>query len=154
MYAIRSYYVCEDDVEVVERIRVEVVIAHDAAEAVAAEEQLQLGRELFVLVGHRNVEIGGRQAVEVDRRPGLVLAIGDDGLRGPRITQLPFGDQRNARHLDVLVVNKADGELAAAAGRAAADYANAVRLLPPGHEGWQPPVLTCSARTGTGIAEA
>jgi LAO/AO transport system kinase len=53
---------------------------------------------------------------------------------------------------DILVVNKADGELEAAAGRAAAEYANAIRLLPPGHEGWQPPVLTCSAKTGTGIA--
>lgn len=54
---------------------------------------------------------------------------------------------------DILVVNKADGELGAAAGRAAAEYANAVRLLPPSHEGWQPPVLTCSAKTGKGIAE-
>jgi LAO/AO transport system kinase len=53
---------------------------------------------------------------------------------------------------DILVVNKADGELEAAAGRAAADYANAIRLL-PGREGWQPPVLTCSAKTGAGIAE-
>ncbi len=53
---------------------------------------------------------------------------------------------------DILVVNKADGELEAAAGRAAAEYANAIRLLPPGHEGWQPPVLTCSAKTGMGIA--
>jgi LAO/AO transport system kinase len=54
---------------------------------------------------------------------------------------------------DILAINKADGELEAAAGRAAAEYASAVRLLPPGHEGWQPPVLTCSAKTGTGIAE-
>jgi LAO/AO transport system kinase len=54
---------------------------------------------------------------------------------------------------DILAINKADGELEAAAGRAAAEYANAVRLLPPGHEDWQPPVLTCSAKSGTGIAE-
>jgi LAO/AO transport system kinase len=54
---------------------------------------------------------------------------------------------------DILAINKADGELEAAAGRAASEYANAVRLLPPGHEGWQPPVLTCSATSGTGIAE-
>jgi LAO/AO transport system kinase len=44
-------------------------------------------------------------------------------------------------------------ELAAAAGRAAAEYANAIKLLQPGTGDWQPPVLTCSARTGTGIAE-
>ena len=54
---------------------------------------------------------------------------------------------------DILAINKADGELEAAAGRAAAEYASAIRLLPPGHEGWQPPVLTCSAKTGAGIAE-
>ncbi|MDX1576190.1 MAG: methylmalonyl Co-A mutase-associated GTPase MeaB [Kiloniellales bacterium] len=54
---------------------------------------------------------------------------------------------------DILAINKADGELEAAAGRAAAEYGNAIRLLPPGHEGWQPPVLTCSAKTGAGIAE-
>jgi len=54
---------------------------------------------------------------------------------------------------DMLVINKADGEFEAAAGRAAAEYANAIRLLPPGLEGWQPPVQTCSAKTGKGMAE-
>ena len=52
---------------------------------------------------------------------------------------------------DIVLVNKADGELADAAGRAAADYANALRLLRPRVPGWQVPVLTCSAREGRGI---
>jgi LAO/AO transport system kinase len=75
----------------------------------------------------------------------LLLPAGGDELQGLKrgIVELA----------DILAINKADGELEAAAGRAAAEYANAVRLLPPGHEGWQPPVLTCSAKSGTGIAE-
>ena len=54
---------------------------------------------------------------------------------------------------DLLVVNKADGEFGAAANRAAADYANALRLLHPAMAQWMPEVRTCSAVEGTGIAE-
>jgi LAO/AO transport system kinase len=54
---------------------------------------------------------------------------------------------------DVVVVNKADGELAAAAGRTAADYRNALGLMRPRHPDVHPEVLTASAITGTGIPE-
>lgn len=54
---------------------------------------------------------------------------------------------------DLLVVTKADGELAAAAGRAVADYRHAVQLMRPRSPNWRPPVLQCSALTGSGIAE-
>ncbi len=60
---------------------------------------------------------------------------------------------------DILVVNKADGDLAAAARRSVADYAAALRLLHPGHpegpsgSGWEPPVLAASAIGGMGLAE-
>ncbi len=69
---------------------------------------------------------------------------------------------------DVLVVNKADGDLAAAARRSVADYAAALRLLHPrgtvhpggpgesresGESGWEPPVLAASALEGTGLGE-
>lgn len=54
---------------------------------------------------------------------------------------------------DLLLVNKADGELAAIAGRTAADYRNAIRLLHPPTPGWTPEVRQCSALAGTGIAE-
>ncbi len=54
---------------------------------------------------------------------------------------------------DVVVVNKADGDLAAAAERAAAEYHAALGLLRAPNPNWRPPVLRCSALTGAGIAE-
>ena len=48
---------------------------------------------------------------------------------------------------DVVVVNKADGALAAAAAQTASAYANALHLVRPSDV----PVLTCSALEGTGI---
>jgi len=54
---------------------------------------------------------------------------------------------------DLVVINKADGALKAAASQAAADYANALRLLRPAIPAWRPPVLQCSALLGEGIAE-
>lgn len=54
---------------------------------------------------------------------------------------------------DLVVVNKADGELAALAAHTAADYAAALHLVRPRFAAWNPRVLTSSAVTGTGIAE-
>jgi len=75
----------------------------------------------------------------------LLLPAGGDELQGLKkgIVELA----------DLLVINKADGELAAAAGRAAAEYASALNLLRPATPDWRPPVLTCSALTGRGVAE-
>jgi LAO/AO transport system kinase len=55
---------------------------------------------------------------------------------------------------DLLLVNKADGEMLEAAGRTAAEYQHALRLLRPATSGWQPEVMRCSALTGAGIPEA
>ena len=52
---------------------------------------------------------------------------------------------------DLVVVNKADGELAAAAGRAVAEYQSALHLLRPAYRAWRPEVMKCSAQAGTGI---
>lgn len=52
---------------------------------------------------------------------------------------------------DLIVVNKADGDLAPAATRTAADYANAVHFLRPRATAWQPRVLSCSALHQQGI---
>ena len=52
---------------------------------------------------------------------------------------------------DMIVVNKADGDLANAAGRSAADYRGALGFLHPRHAEWKVPVETCSAIAGTGI---
>ncbi len=54
---------------------------------------------------------------------------------------------------DVVVVNKADGDLLPAARRAIADYRQAVHLLRPKHPGWGVPVLATSALEGTGVDE-
>jgi LAO/AO transport system kinase len=54
---------------------------------------------------------------------------------------------------DVIVVNKADGDLLPAANRAAADLRRAVHLLRPKREGWEVEVLLASAIESTGIAE-
>jgi LAO/AO transport system kinase len=54
---------------------------------------------------------------------------------------------------DLVVVNKADGDLAAAATATAADYANALHLARPRTPAWSPRVLTCSALLGSGVAD-
>jgi LAO/AO transport system kinase len=53
---------------------------------------------------------------------------------------------------DILVVNKADGDFAAAARRTVADYKNALRLL-RGAAGSRTEVVAASALTGVGIEE-
>ena len=52
---------------------------------------------------------------------------------------------------DLIVVNKADGDLADAAQRACGDLRNAVHLLRPKRPGWEVDVRTCSALTGFGV---
>jgi LAO/AO transport system kinase len=53
---------------------------------------------------------------------------------------------------DMIAVNKADGEMRARAGAAAAEYRAALHILSPRSPTWSPPVVTCSAATGDGIA--
>jgi LAO/AO transport system kinase len=52
---------------------------------------------------------------------------------------------------DLIVVNKADGDLKPAAARAAAEVKSALHLLRPKWPQWQPPVLLASATEKTGI---
>lgn len=54
---------------------------------------------------------------------------------------------------DLIVVNKADGDLANAANRAVADYRAALHLLRPVSRHWSPPVLPASAVTNQGLPE-
>ncbi len=54
---------------------------------------------------------------------------------------------------DLVVVNKADGELENLANRTTADYRQALHLLRPRTDSWTPRVLACSSLEGTGIAE-
>lgn len=54
---------------------------------------------------------------------------------------------------DVVVVNKADGDLAMAAERVRRDYSNALHLLRPASSNWAPPVLKCSSLALEGIVD-
>jgi LAO/AO transport system kinase len=76
----------------------------------------------------------------------LLLPGGGDELQG-----IKRGIMERA---DLILVNKCDGDLEAAAGRAAADYRNALRLLHPRSAQWQVPVQTCSALSDDGIDAA
>lgn len=54
---------------------------------------------------------------------------------------------------DLVIVNKADGDLRTAATKAAADYSHALSLLRAPLAGWNVPVLQTSAINGNGIDE-
>src|SRR5579862_3084161 len=53
---------------------------------------------------------------------------------------------------DLVLINKADGDLLDHARRAAAEYANALHLIRPALPEWQVPVRAVSALTGAGVA--
>ncbi|MBV8191517.1 MAG: methylmalonyl Co-A mutase-associated GTPase MeaB, partial [Alphaproteobacteria bacterium] len=75
----------------------------------------------------------------------LLLPGGGDDLQGIKRGVIELAD--------LLVVNKADGDLLATARRSAADYQHALRMLRSPTAGWTPEVTTCSALSGTGVAE-
>jgi LAO/AO transport system kinase len=75
----------------------------------------------------------------------LALARTGDQLQGIKKGVLELAD--------VVAVNKADGAHEDEARRAARELASALRLLGRPEDGWSTPVVTCSARTGTGLAE-
>jgi LAO/AO transport system kinase len=76
----------------------------------------------------------------------LVAPGGGDELQGIKRGILELAD--------VIVVNKADGDLRPAAERALADHRSVVQLLRPKHPGWTVPVLAVSAMERRGIDEA
>ncbi|MFT6579772.1 MAG: LAO/AO transport system kinase [Alphaproteobacteria bacterium] len=76
----------------------------------------------------------------------LLLPGGGDELQGMKkgIVELA----------DIILVNKSDGDMEAAARHSALDYSNALKFLRPVSPNWSVPVDNCSALTGAGIAEA
>jgi len=74
----------------------------------------------------------------------LLLPSGGDDLQGIKRGIMELAD--------LVLVNKADGDLKPAAVRTAADYANALRLMPPLHRAWTAEVLILSALHGEGLA--
>ena len=76
----------------------------------------------------------------------LLLPGGGDELQGMKkgIVELA----------DIVLVNKADGDMTKAANQAALDYQNAIHMLRPASDDWTVPARTCSALTGVGIDDA
>ncbi len=54
---------------------------------------------------------------------------------------------------DMIIVNKADGELAVTARHSASDYLSALKLLHPRTRNWRVPVKICSALENNGIED-
>jgi len=54
---------------------------------------------------------------------------------------------------DMIAVNKADGDNRSRARRAAAEYRRALDIMTPASPNWRPPVSTCSALSGDGLAD-
>ncbi|MYX39259.1 MULTISPECIES: methylmalonyl Co-A mutase-associated GTPase MeaB [Streptomycetaceae] len=73
----------------------------------------------------------------------LTLARTGDQLQGIKKGVLELAD--------VITVNKADGPHERDARAAARELSGALRMMTPVDSAWTPPVLTCSAREGTGL---
>ena len=93
------------------------------------------------------VGVGQSETAVAEMTDGFLLLLAPAG--GDELQGIKKGIVELA---DLLVVAKADGELVPAAERARADYAAALAILASG-SGWQPPVLSCSAMAGAGVAE-
>ena len=102
-------------------------------------------RNVFIeTVGVGQSEIAVRDMV--DTFVLLALAGAGDELQGIKrgITEL----------CDLIIVNKADGDNLSHAQRARSELEMALHYFSINGDGWHPRVLTCSSRTGAGIAEA
>jgi LAO/AO transport system kinase len=118
-------------------------VARRTAEAVIAVEAAG-----FDLVIVETVGVGQSETAVADMVDLFCLMLqpaGGDELQGIKKGVVELAD--------LLVINKADGDLRDAATRAAADYQAALQLLRPANPRWHPPVLQCSALEGRGIAE-
>ena len=92
-------------------------------------------------VGQSEVAVAGM----VDTFVLLLAPAGGDELQGIK---------RGAMELaDLVVVNKADGDLLAAAHQAVAEHRHGLHLQRRRWSSWLPEVLLCSAETGSGVDE-
>lgn len=103
----------------------------------------------FDVVIVETVGVGQSETVVAEMTDVFVLLMqpgGGDDLQGIKRGILELAD--------VVIVNKADGQLADLAAHSAADYQHALQLLPARLENWRVPVRTCSALESRGIDEA
>lgn len=102
----------------------------------------------FDVVIVETVGVGQSETAVADMTDMFVLMLlpgGGDELQGIKRGIIELAD--------LIVVNKADGEMEKAAGRSAADYQNALQFVRSRHDDWKVPVQTCSALTGGNIVE-
>ncbi|MBE9373232.1 methylmalonyl Co-A mutase-associated GTPase MeaB [Saccharopolyspora sp. HNM0983] len=90
-------------------------------------------------VGQSEITVAGM----VDCFLALTLARTGDQLQGIKKGVLELAD--------IVAVNKADGEHAGEARKAAQELRSALRLLTPATATWTPPVLTCSGQEKQGL---
>jgi LAO/AO transport system kinase len=103
----------------------------------------------FEVVLVETVGVGQSETAVADMTDLFVLLAspgGGDDLQGIKRGVMELAD--------IVIVTKSDGDLAAAASRAAADYHAALHLMRPKHTGLAPQVLEVSSVEGRGIAEA
>jgi len=121
-------------------------VARRTREAVALVEAAGFDVVLVETVG-----VGQSETMVAEMTDLFVLLIGPGG--GDELQGVKRGIMEMA---DLILVNKSDGDLAAAARRTCADYSGALRLLrrrPQDPEGF-PKALAVSALSGAGLAQA
>jgi LAO/AO transport system kinase len=118
-------------------------VAQRTREAILLCEAARFGAVLVETVGVGQSETAVAEMVDM-----FVLILppaGGDELQGIKRGVFELAD--------LVLVNKADGELAAAASRSVADYTSALGLIRPRIPEWQVPVRAVSALEGTGVRE-
>ncbi len=102
----------------------------------------------FDVVMVETVGVGQAETAVADMVDMFLLLLAPSG--GDELQGIKRGVMELA---DAVIVNKADGEMRAAAGRTAAEYRSALGLMRPSSGLWFPPVLQISALTGDGVSE-
>lgn len=104
-----------------------------------------VGYDLILI---ETVGVGQSEHTSWQFTDGFILIVqpgGGDELQGIKrgITELA----------DIVIVNKADGELKGLAMQTRNQYQTALHYFSPLREGWEPKIVTCSALEGSGIDE-
>lgn len=115
-------------------------VAHRTREAMLVCEAAGYDVVIVETVGIGQSEV--TVASMVDFFLVMLLPGGGDELQGIKRGVMELAD--------ILVINKADGDMQAAAERTAADYLSALQLIRP-HSAWTPRALRTSALTGDGM---
>ncbi len=102
----------------------------------------------FDVIVIETVGVGQSETLAADMTDMFLLLLppgGGDDLQGIKRGIMELAD--------LVLINKADGDLLPAARRAATDYSHALRLMRPRSPLWRSEVRLCSALNGEGIAE-